>query len=634
MNQSQPQTQPQNTQGTKLQEFMISMGAGALATTIWLSLGIAVVFAAGFAILIIALLFATGAMKWIGIFLLVSAAFGLYIYFDQAKDRPTAQPGFQREIWRSHGSVYGDAGWAYREEIEALGLEYGQNDDWHRAIWLGRTINVETHAGWGNPLPYRYLRFKGETNIVTFSSAGGGKNAAAIAPTLLVDTENAWVNDPKGESWFTTSRTRAALMGHRIVAINPCNLFGKELGYEDPMTAHFNPIDTLRPDQSDFVYRLNSIAAALIIRGAKEEPHWTERGKQLVSGICAELCSNPVYYEKGQNTLPVMYEILCMPAEELAAWCQRASQETKVPLVRDNLAKFSQSSKEIDGVVSTVIGQLNFLTEPALAVFLSKSDFDMADMRRERMTIYCMLPPAFMDVHFRFVRVLVQCMFDTLSSSPITERLPVLMLLDEQAKLGGMDIIKTSAATLRSYNVRIWSVYQDINQLRADYPDAWETFIANAGLVQVMTVNDRATAEYFSAKIGSRGVMMTQTSSGTSSSSSHQGMPSRSSNTSTSTQEQSVPFMTAQDFYNLSREHTIVFAQGSRYPILTERLDYWKRADVYGHENRFQPWGYGSGIPYTPNPEHDPEILGQERYRLTLERIRQPNDASPLEALS
>lgn len=627
-------SQTQLTKSTRLQELLISLGAGALATSMWLACAAALVVGAFIILAVIGLLFATGAAKWIGIFLLVSAAFGLYIHFDQTKSLQPAQPEFQREIWRPHGSVYGDAGWAYRDEIERLGLEYGQNDDWNRAVWLGRTINVETHAGYGNPLPYRYLRFKDETNIITFSSAGGGKNAAAIQPTLLVNPESAWVNDTKGENWFTTARTRAELLGHRIVAINPCNLFGKELGYEEPMTAHFNPLEKLRPDQPDFVYRHNSIAAALIIRAAKEDPHWTERGKQFVAGVNGALCSNPAYYETGQNTLPVMYQILCMPADELAAWCKKESQETKVPFVRDNLAKFSDTSKEIDGVVSTVLGQLNFLSEPALAEFLSRSDFDMADLRRERMTIYCMLPPAFMDVHFRFVRVLLQSAFDTLSSSPITERAPVLMLLDEQAKLGGMDVIKTSAATLRSFNVRIWSVYQDINQLRSDYPDAWETFIANAGLVQVMTVNDRATAEYFSAKIGSRGVMMTQTSSGTSSSSSYQGMPSRSSNTSSSTQEQAIPFMTAQDFYNLSREHAIVFVQGSRYPILTERLEYWKRADVYGYENRFQPWGHGRGIPYTPNPEHDPEILGQERYRLTMERIKAQAEASRVGALS
>lgn len=628
-------SQTQLTKGTKLQELLISLGAGALATSMWLGLAAALVVGAFIILAVIGLLFATGAAKWIGLFLLVSAAFGLYIHFDRNRgDQEQGPPEFQREIWRPHGSVYGDAGWAYRDEIEALGLEYVGGEDWNRAIWLGRTINVETHAGYGNPLPYRYLRFKGETNIITFSSAGGGKNAAAVIPTLLVNPENAWVNDMKGENWFTTWRTRKELMGHRIIAINPCNMYGKELGYEEPMTAHYNPLEKLRPDQPDFVYRQNSIAAALIIRAGGEEPHWTERGKQLVAGVDAALCSNPVYYEAGRNTLPVMYEILSMPPAELAAWCKRESEASKVPLVRDNLAKFSESTKEIDGVVSTVIGQLNFLTEPALADFLSRSDFDLADLRREKMTIYCMLPPAFMDVHFRFVRLLAQVTFDMLASSPITERKPVLMLLDEQAKLGGMDIIKTAAATLRSYNVRIWSVYQDINQLRSNYPDAWETFIANAGLVQVMTVNDRATAEYFSSKIGNRGVMMTSTNSGSSSSTSYQGMPNRSSNAGISTQEQSVPFMSPQDFYNLPKEHSIVFVQGCRYPILTERLEYWKRADIYGYENRFQPWGYGDGIPYTLNPDHHPEILELERHRLEVSGIAAQPEQLPVEVLS
>jgi type IV secretion system protein VirD4 len=566
----------------------------------------------GGAFILVAVTAMLGLMKYLVWPLVIGAVIGIWIYFtDDGEQTPV------RDVLRPTGSVFGDAGWAYLEEVQRAKL-IPDSSDWAGAIWLGRPINVEMSAQLYHPYRDTALAFRGETNIVTFSSAGGGKNAAAITPTLLVNDENAYVNDMKGESWFTTARTRKEVMGHRIVLLNAFNLYGKELGFDEPMTSHYNPLGNLRPDGDGFVSRLNAIAAACIIFSGHGDPHWTDRGKQLVAGICGELCSNPVYYEKGENTLPMMYRIASQPGDQLAAWCRQAAENSTVPIVREYLGSFGEPSKEVDGIVSTVLGQLNFLTEPALIDFLSRSDFDPADLRREKMTVYCMMPPAMMDVYYRFMRVMVQAVFDTLSSSPITERAPVLMLLDEQAKLGGMDIIKTSAATLRSYKVRIWSVFQDMNQLKALYPDAWETFIANAGLVQVMTVNDRVTAEYFSEKIGRRGVKVTSQSEGQSRS--MQGPAHGSTNTGQSTSEQPVLFFSPQDFYNLPADRSIVFAQGMAYPILTERLEYWRQTDKYGAPNAFQPWGTGAGIPYTPNPEYDPSVLAAERQRLQRER--------------
>jgi type IV secretory pathway TraG/TraD family ATPase VirD4 len=50
--------------------------------------------------------------------------------------------------------------------------------------------------------------------------------------------------------------------------------------------------------------------------------------------------------------------------------------------------------------------------------------------------------------------------------------------------------------------VRIWSVFQDLNQMESLYGARWESFVSNAGVVQVFTTNDKKTAEYFSMKVG------------------------------------------------------------------------------------------------------------------------------------
>lgn len=581
-------------------------------------------------VLVLGLLAVTGILKWLFVLAVFAVPVGIWVHLNHEATPP--QP-VAREFSRPTGSPFGDAGWAYEQEIDAFGLVPMQEGAWTRGIWLGRAINVEWSHGLGNPMANKHLRYAGENNIVTFSSAGGGKNAAAVMPTLLVNNESAFVNDMKGENWFVTSRTRAELFGHRIVCLNPFNLYGKELGFAQPMTAHFNPLSKLRPAQPDFVANINTLADALIVSEAKD-PHWSDRARQLCAGLMAHLCEvadDPALVAEARdflqlapsievNSLPVMRQVLGLGGDALAQFCKQASAASSVPLVRDNLASFGDNTKEVNGIISTALGQLSFLTEPALIDFLAYSDFDFGDLRRELMTVYCMVPPAYMDTYYRFVRVLVQACFNTLSGSPITERAPVLMLLDEQAKLGGMNIIKTSAATLRGYNVRIWSIFQDLNQVKGLYPDVWETFLANAGVIQVMTVNDAVTANYFSEKIGRRGVTITSTSFTRNSGTTQSGATSGTSS-STSTSEQGQPFLTPQDFYNLDKRLAVVFVQGLAYPVKVERLEYWKQQDQYGQPNVFQPWGTVCErhfLPYTPNPEHDPDILASERARLAM----------------
>src|SRR5207253_9476551 len=48
----------------------------------------------------------------------------------------------------------------------------------------------------------------------------------------------------------------------------------------------------------------------------------------------------------------------------------------------------------------------------------------------------------------------------------------------------------------------LWPVLQNLSQLKELYPENFQTFLANAGQIQVFATNDPETAEYFSQKLG------------------------------------------------------------------------------------------------------------------------------------
>ena len=57
-------------------------------------------------------------------------------------------------------------------------------------------------------------------------------------------------------------------------------------------------------------------------------------------------------------------------------------------------------------------------------------------------------------------------------------------------------------ASRYSYKVQIAGICQDLNQLKALYKERWESFLANAGVVQGFTPNDLTTADWMSRRAG------------------------------------------------------------------------------------------------------------------------------------
>jgi type IV secretion system protein VirD4 len=55
---------------------------------------------------------------------------------------------------------------------------------------------------------------------------------------------------------------------------------------------------------------------------------------------------------------------------------------------------------------------------------------------------------------------------------------------------------------VRGYKVQIAGICQDLAQLKALYKERWESFLANAGVVQGFTPNDLTRADWMSRRAG------------------------------------------------------------------------------------------------------------------------------------
>ena len=81
-------------------------------------------------------------------------------------------------------------------------------------------------------------------------------------------------------------------------------------------------------------------------------------------------------------------------------------------------------------------------------------------------------------------------------------RTPTLFLLDEFAALGRLEAVERAMGLMAGYGLQLWPILQDLSQLRDLYGARANTFVANAGVLQVFGVNDVETARWLSQALG------------------------------------------------------------------------------------------------------------------------------------
>ena len=96
-----------------------------------------------------------------------------------------------------------------------------------------------------------------------------------------------------------------------------------------------------------------------------------------------------------------------------------------------------------------------------------------------------------------------------LEAEPMRPELPVLFVLEEFAALGYMRALENAVAYMAGFDVKLWAVLQDITQLKRHYPQSWETFLGNSGVLQAFSVVDQTTLDYLSKRLGKTTLQIT-----------------------------------------------------------------------------------------------------------------------------
>lgn len=336
-----------------------------------------------------------------------------------------------------------------------------------------------------------------------------GKSRASLFCILstMPKTTSLFVLDPKGEHSRNSAVFRSSVLGQPVAITDGFNCSG--LGESD-LAVGFNPIQfLLDSDRRFFIANAKLIAESLVLEheGTKD-PHWDECAKLAIAMLCLHVATH-VNYE-GCRDLVTVWKLASQmatpdPDRPNEYWLERETVENDAIggfISAEARAFYDRTGGEFSSVLSNVRRQLGFVGIECIQATLRGPSVNPRQLKNGSLAWY-VVTPAMREIELRgWKRMVLQLALAACEEEQNSTGDPSLFVLEEFASLQKMRCIETAIAQFAGIGVKLHIVVQDFSQLKAVYPNSWETFVANSGFVQLLGASDETTLSYFSKRLG------------------------------------------------------------------------------------------------------------------------------------
>jgi type IV secretion system protein VirD4 len=313
-------------------------------------------------------------------------------------------------------------------------------------------------------------RLPGTEHVALHARTRSGKTSSFVVPNLFEWEGSAIVLDIKGEIFQATAGHRARNLGQAIYVFDPTARDGR---------SHcWNPLDAVERTSLDRFDQVQRQTYMMFPEGAgssNSERFWEPAGRAAMIAVCNLIAETPGETFTLSHILHLFsrgdyHEIFRKKIKE-----RRSSNGPPYSrLTVEGISDFLSGHPDmIESVRKTVSTRLQPWQNPRTAAATSRSDFDLRDFRRRPMTLYVRVAPGNIPRMRPLLRLLfeqfVNLNTDTTPEEDPTLQVPVLLLLDEFARLGRMETLAESLQFLAGYGIRVCVVVQNKAQIKNLY---------------------------------------------------------------------------------------------------------------------------------------------------------------------
>lgn len=356
------------------------------------------------------------------------------------------------------------------------------------------------------------------SHILTIASVGSGKGLGVVIPNLLRHKGSAVVLDPKGENFFVTARKRKEL-GNEVFYYDPWNVVDS-YGAEGERVkrcakrASINPLDFIKADGADMVDNARMLAASLILRTDSDGDFFYNEAETFITRLIVFVCTTYSVGNRNRNLLTVR-NLITLSSKALISKLLKVRSSNKEfgkathPIVLDLISwldkNLTERPRSFTDIYSFALQATEFLSNPSLMDSFERSNIDILKIKTNPTSLYLILDMDKLLFAGEQYKPLVRLVITTCMMGASAREIPnekMLFMMDEVAQLGNLQYLPNLLSIYRSKGVVVWTIWQNIAQIQANYEKEWQTILGNCDVQQFFGVNDDETAKRVSEGAG------------------------------------------------------------------------------------------------------------------------------------
>lgn len=318
----------------------------------------------------------------------------------------------------------------------------------------------------------------GYQHLLLIAPTGTGKGVSFTIPNLLSWQESVVIHDIKLENFEITSGWRAS-QGQKIYLFNPLSA----------KTHCYNPLDFVSKD-SDKMFDDIEKMAFLLLPDHCCQTHEHTQPRNLFVALGLYLMAHP----NRPKTFGEIFRMLTGNlVDELTKGIKKHKPHPNGIMLIQNFLNFPEKKRY--KIMASLEAHLELWSNPLIDKATSKSDFNPANFRKEKVTLYVGLEPVDKKRLKPLMQFFYQHMLQGLMHHENSTKHGVLFLLDDFSSLGKIDI--SYFAYARGYKVRLAITVSDLNDLKSTYCDRGANAIINNVTFKIAyTPNSMETREF------------------------------------------------------------------------------------------------------------------------------------------
>ncbi len=471
---------------------------------------------------------------------------------------------------------------------------YRRNEEYGSAKWGNAKQVNKTYANknyYSNKIFSKNVRmgldmFRTQRNLNTLviGGSGAGKTRFYAKPNILQCNTSFVTLDPKGEILKSTGHLLEA-KGYEIKVIDLINM-NKSFGY--------NPFQYIH-DDTEILKLITNLIRNTTPKGSQSgEDFWVKSETAILQALMLYLFHYAPKEEQNFSTVMEMLsyaevreddETYVSPLDELF-FRLKTVDPGSIALKQYQIYK-DAAGKTAKSILISVGVRLAVFNLQELADLTRFDELELETIGIRKTALFAIIPDN--DSTFNFlIGMLYTQLFQTLyiqARDYPYESLPVHVhfLMDEFANVALPDEFDKLLSTMRSRNISVSIIIQNLSQLKALYKDSWESITGNCDETYYLGGNEQSTHKYISELLGKE-TLDTNTfgkSSG------------RSGNYSTNYQQTGRELMTPDEVRLLNNKYGILFIKGER-PIIDLKYNLLKHPNIkMTVDGGYRPYEHG-----------------------------------------